>query len=96
MPKKLMLVELTYTAVIVIDTDQLDDDSDESVREDAEEQAKDYALDIVNDADGPHQVQVLKEVRAAADLLGSGWAVDGLPYGDDADGQTPLGALLAP
>lgn len=94
MLKKLLLVELTYTAVIVIDTEQLDDDSDESVTEDAEEQAKQYARDIVSDADEPDDVRVLREVRGETDLLGSGWDLDGLPYGDDADGERTIGALL--
>ena len=96
MPKKLLLVELTYTAVIVIDTEQLDDDSTESVTEDAEEQAKLYARDIVGDADEPDEARVLKEVRAPVDLLGSGWDTDGLPYGDDADGETTIGMLIVP
>jgi hypothetical protein len=95
MPKKLLLVELTYTAVIVIDTEQLDDDSDDAVTEDAEEQAKNYALDIVNDADEPYEVRVLKEVRSADDLLGSGWDATRLPYGDDADGETSVGEHLS-
>lgn len=95
MPLKLMLVEITHYAVIAIDTDKLDDTSDESIAEDAEEQAKEYTGDIVGDADGPDRVKVLREVRSLADLEDTGWDGQALPYGDDSDGQTPLHRLLA-